>query len=277
MGKELCIVHANCQGEPLLERLNSCPEFRDRYECMLFTNYAREAVPAHALGQCALFLYQHLGSQWDDLASDVLLAQLPNGCRSLCVPNMFFTGYWPTWSGREGFNFRCSYLDELIDKGLPSEDALVLYLRADMAARFDLDEILEASLNKEREREKLTPIKYLDVILNNYRDKRLYNTINHPGSMLMNHAARGVLTELGFDAPDDAVLDALGEPFGEFELPIHPRVAEHFGWEFAGPDTEYNIYGIPMTFARYAANYMMAQEAGVTDFIGFLQGEYREG
>lgn len=272
MTKELCIIHANCQGEPLLERLQACPEFNDRYECILFTNYIRETVPDDMLGRCGLFLYQYLGSQWDNLASAVLLEKIPKTARSLCIPNMFFTGYWPLWTGREGFDFRCSYLDELVDMGLSSEQTVMLYLRADMGTKFDLVKMVSASIERERERQKWTPVNYVDLIVKNYRDQRLYNTVNHPGSLLMNHAAKGVLAELGFDAPDDATLEALGEPFAEFELPIHPKIADHFGWDFAGPETEYTIYGRQMTFARYAANYVTARKANISDFIGFLQG-----
>lgn len=272
MGKELCIVHANCQGEPLIERLMTCSDFSNQYECVLFTNYTREPVPDEVLGKCSLFLHQYLGPKWNELSSENLTGKLPANAKSLCVPNMFFTGYWPTWSGKAGFDYRCTYLDELVDMGLPPEEIVMLYLRADFASKFDLLEIVSASLNRERERQKHTPVKYLDVIIDNYRDVRLYNTVNHPGSLLMNHAAHGVLEHLGFKADEEA-LKAVGEPFPEFEQPINPQVANHFGWYFAGPEVEYNIYGRKMTFARYVANYVMARKAGVTDFIGFLQGD----
>jgi len=90
MDKELCIVHVNCQGPPLIQRLLSCPEFAKRYKCVLFTNYTKDPVPDEMLQQCSLFLYQHLGQDWGDLASEKLLSKLPKSARHLCVPNMFF-------------------------------------------------------------------------------------------------------------------------------------------------------------------------------------------
>jgi hypothetical protein len=118
MGKGRCILHANCQGEPLLERLMASPEFAGGYECVQYTNYTREPVPDDMLARCALFLYQHLGREWDGLASERLVSRLPASTRSLCIPNLFFKGYWPGWSGQGGFNFRCTLLDELIGRGL---------------------------------------------------------------------------------------------------------------------------------------------------------------
>jgi hypothetical protein len=274
MTRELCILHANCQGEPLLKRLETCPAFADRYETRIFTNYVREPVPDELLGRCSLFLYQFLGPEWDGLASETLLAKLPETARSLCIPNMFFKGYWPLWSGRKGFNYRCSHLDEIIDLGLPPEEAVLLFLRQEPGKKYDLDGLLAETLRQERAREAHTPVKYVDLLEANYGKMRLSNTVNHPGPLLMDHAAAGVLQQLGLPAPDPALLEELGDPFPEFEQPINPKVAAHFGWDFGGPDTEYEIYGRKLTFARYAANYVMARTAGITDFIGFLQGQH---
>ena len=273
MTKKPCIVHANCQGDPLLERLRLCPEFADRYECVLITNYTREPVPSDLLSRCSLFLYQHLGPQWKELASASLLEKLPSDARSLCIPNMFFTGYWPTWSGERGFDYRCRHLDELVATSLPIEEIVLLYVHTDMAAKHDLLSMVADTLERERERESHTPIKYLDIISRDYRSEQLFNTVNHPGKRLMNHAATEVLTELGFTVPDETVLDALGEPFPEFEQPINPKVAAHFGWDFAEPDRQYMIYGRRMSFSRWVSNYVFAKRAGVSDFIGFLQGD----
>lgn len=273
MDKKNCILHANCQGAPLLHRLAQCPEFAEQFQCVLITNYTREPVPDDLLSQCDLFLYQHLGPTWNELSSDALLAKLPQTARHLCVPNMFFTGYWPTWTGKLGFDYRCTYLDALIDTNLPPEKIILVYLHTDMSEKFDLLSLVAETLDKERKRESHTPIKYLDIISNEYRSTRLFNTVNHPRKRLMNHVAKGVLAELGFTPPNDATLDALGEPFPEFEQPINPKVADFFGWDFAGQDREYRVYGRPMTFSRWVANYVFAKRAGVTDFIGFLQGD----
>lgn len=273
MGKELCVVHANCQGEPLLDRLRACAGFDARYECVLFTNYVREPVPDEVLAGCSLFLYQHLGPGWDELASDRLLSKLGPNARALCLPNMFFKGYWPLWSGEPGFDYRCAHLEEFISLDLPPEETVMLFLRAEVGRTHDLDALFARSVEVERQREAHTPVKYVDLILEHWRERRLFNTINHPGAMLMNHAANGVLRELGFDPVDGTSLEALGEPFPEFEQPVNPKVAEHHGLAFGGPDQEYFVYGRRLTFARYVANYIIARQAGVTDFIGFLQGD----
>ena len=272
MGKRLCILHANCQGEPLLARLMASREFAAEYKCALFTNYTREPVPAEMLARCSLLLHQHLGDQWGDLASRNLQGRLPATAVSLCIPNMFFMGYWPTWSGRPGFNFRCSHLDELIDLGLSPEETTLLYLHADMAGKHDLRGILERTLEQEEHKQRLTPVGYVDLLKGRFGTRRMFNTVNHPGAGLLDRAARGILDHLGLEAPDEAALAALGDPFPEFEQPIHPGVAAFFGWDFAGQDTVYHVFGREMTFGRYVAHYVVARREGVSDFISFLQG-----
>ncbi|BDQ37481.1 hypothetical protein SYK_18410 [Pseudodesulfovibrio nedwellii] len=275
MNKELCIVHANCQGAPLIERLETCPEFADRYECRLFTNYVREPLPDDIWKNCTLFLYQFLGPNWDELASETLLTKLSDNARSLCIPNMFFTGYWPTWSNKTGFDYRCEHLDTLVALGLPAEETVILALHANIAAKYDLPARLAQTFVQEESREAHTPITYSHIIRESYKDTRLFNTINHPGPMLMNHVAKGVLKELGFTPPNDTILNSLGDPFPECELPINPKVAATLGLSFGGPEQKYEIYGGKMAFARWVTHYISARKANVTDFIGYLQGVHK--
>lgn len=270
MGKDICIIHANCQGEPLLERLMLCPSFAERYECTLVTNYTREPMP-ESITSASLLLYQHLGPQWGELASETVIRRLPANARSLCIPNMFFMGYWPLWYSAPGFNYRDRRLDDLLDMDLPDEETLTLFLRQPIKKYHDLDRLLDETFQHEAEREAHTPIKYLDFIRENWRTRRLFNTINHPGSELMALAAHGVLTELGLEPVPMERLCALPDPFPEFELPVHPLVADHYGLGFAGPDAQYAVYGQTMTFAAYVAHYIDCRRNGITDFISYLR------
>lgn len=250
-----------------MDRLLSCPEFAARYHCRLFTNYVREPIPPGTLENCDLFLYQHLGEKWDEFASASLLRRVSSSAQTLCIPNMFFSGYWPFWSGAPGFNYRDSYLDSLLDAGLSGEEILLLFLRSPLATRFDLASLLEETLAQERSREAHTPIKYVDKIEQDFRTRKLFTTVNHPGPELLNHVASTVLVHLGFAPPD---MTTMPDAYPEFEQPIHPHVAAFHGLDFADATTEYMVYGLPMTFAHYVARYVEARQEGITDFIEYL-------
>ncbi len=270
MDRQLCVLHANCQGEPLAALLRLCPEFAARYEIRLFTNYTREHVPAQVLASCGLFLHQHLGPQWGGLSSEALLAKIPRSAAALCVPNMFFLGYWPLWYNAPGFDFRDRFLDHLLDMGLAKAEILHLYLRTDLARKYDLQGLLDESLEREREREAHTPVKYLDFLLEHFRERMLFNTVNHPGPELMVLAARGVLARLGLTPPPEADMLGSARLFPEFKMPIHPQVAAFLGLTFAGPETPYPVFGRQKTFAQYAENYVDCRLLGIEDFTGYL-------
>ena len=126
---ELCLVHANCQGEALSRLLSSHPPFARCFTIKHYLNYTREAVPPADLSRAKLFLYQKLGAHFGDLASEVLLTYLSPSCQSIQLPNLFFKGYWPFWiSAPERIDFADSVLEWLLDAQLPLNDIVRIYL-----------------------------------------------------------------------------------------------------------------------------------------------------
>jgi hypothetical protein len=93
--KRLCLIHANCQGEPLVDLLGAHPDFSRDFETRHYVNYTRQPVPAEDLARCGLFLYQRLEAHWGGLASDVLLAALPPGTPGCACPTCSSRGIGP--------------------------------------------------------------------------------------------------------------------------------------------------------------------------------------
>lgn len=288
--RSLCLIHANCQGDPLAGLLAAAPQFAERYEIRRYTNYQREHVPPAALSGCALFLYQHMGEKWDDHASARLLAMVNPAARVLRLPNMLFTGYWPFWSNRSAMDFGDSFLDRLVALGLGMAEILHVYLHGNLTAKYDLDAMLRASLAVERDKEQGTrnpaapacghagrdaipPVvaPTVDLVEALWKEERLFATINHPNRRLVLHVAEGVLAALGMDPLPPAVRAGCADPYPEFELPMHPRVAAHHGLSFGGPDATWNVYGRRMTFEDYTRRYVDCRLRGIDNFIGYLQ------
>ncbi len=271
MKKRLAILHANCQGEPLARALQASPEFNAAFTPRVFLNYAREPIPAEALASCGLFLHQHLGPEWGELASDALLRRLPAATPRLCIPNMFFRGPWPLWSGEPGFDYRDKLLDKLLAMGLPRRDILHVYLHTPLAAKFDLSALLAETVRTERARQTRTSVPYLDHVLEHFRERPLFLTVNHPVAELILLAAAGVLAHLGFAPMDPARLGGFTTGYEEFHLPIHPQAAEFYGLAYGRQDTRYPTYGRERNFQEYAAAYVDCRLAGIDDFIGYLR------
>lgn len=269
--KRLAILHANCQGEPLARALLASPEFRRAFAPRVYLNYAREDIPQADLDACGLFLYQHLNPDWGELASDALLGRLPPGCPALCIPNMFFRGPWPLWSGAPGFDYRDMFLDHLLDLGLPEADILHVYLRTPLAAKYDLAALLDQTISLERARQARTPVPYLDFVLEHFRQRPLFLTVNHPTAELLAHAASGILRELALAPAEPGALAAQGTGYEDFFLPVHPQVAAFYGLAYGGAEASYPVYGRERSFFEYAQAYIRCRRAGIDDFIGYLQ------
>ncbi|MBQ7586389.1 MAG: hypothetical protein IJU40_09105, partial [Desulfovibrionaceae bacterium] len=127
---ELCVLHANCQGDVLRKILQDTPSFSQKFHIHLYTNYTKQVLPPKELNQCALFLYQKLDASWGDLASEKLLAQLSPKCQAIQIPNMFFKGYWPFWTNKiTEIDFADTLLEKLWGLGLSTQNILKIYLQ----------------------------------------------------------------------------------------------------------------------------------------------------
>lgn len=270
MTRELCIIHANCQGDPLADLLAGQPDFAARYEVRRYTNYLKERIPPHELTRCALFIYQHLGERWDDLSSQALLRLVPSACRVLQVPNMLFKGYWPFWTNQSSMDFGDSFLDRLAGMGLDRAEMLHVYLHGDLTRKYDLVGMLEKSLAIEEDKERNAVVHTVPLVRSLWQHEKLFATINHPQRRLLLHVADGVLAALGMEGVPADVADAFAVPYTEFELPIHPQVAALHGLPFADAQTRYHVYGKTLTFEDYVRCYIDCRLRGIDSFIGYL-------
>ena len=267
--KRLCILHANCQGEPLAFLLRSSPHFDAAFTLRHVTNYKREPIPEEALAQCALFLFQPLGEQWDELASSRLEEKLPASAISLQVPNMFFKGYWPFWTNAGTMAFGDSFLDYLADQGLSLSEAMRIYLHGKLGAKFDLDAIVAETLERERVKEQRAFVKTVDFVAEHWKNRQLFSSVNHPQPELCLLMADAILERLGLPPVPEAARQACPPCDADFDLPIHPEVGRHFGLPFVSVERTYPVFGKRLTFAQYVLCYLDCRQHG-GDFVAYL-------
>jgi len=270
MQRELCLIHANCQGDALSSLLAATPAFARCFEIRKYTNYLKESIPQQDFDRCRLFLYQHLGDKWNALASDVLLARLhPAACR-IKIPNLLFTGYWPLWTNKSTMNYGDILLDLLVARGYSEAEVLHVYLRGKLTEKYDLNSLLEQNFVRERQKEQGAIISLTDYIKERWRAQQLFFTPNHPGKTLLLALADAVLKNLGMSRVPTVLRTAFTPDYPDFTLPIHPQVGIHFNLPFAEPERLYSIYGRPMSFARYAACYVSCLSRRLGNFEAFL-------
>ncbi|SDF06347.1 WcbI family polysaccharide biosynthesis putative acetyltransferase [Desulfovibrio legallii] len=274
MPPALCLLHTNCQGDALRPLLENTPAFARLFRIRQYVNYTREEIGRVDLRQCALFLYQWLAPKWGALSTEQLLPRLPPACRTLTVPNLFFKGYWPTWTREAPIDFGDSLLESLLAQGLTPTEALALYLRGApplLGDRAALEAAAEASLAREEAKEAAASIRCAPLIRERWREEQLFVTINHPGRELMCHVADSLLRLLGLGGLPPSVRRAYVSPLEDFWLPVHPAVGERLGLPFARRDRRYPIYGQALTHREYTACYLACRSEKAADFLAFLR------
>ncbi len=268
--KKNLIIHANCQGEILLQILQSHPDIAKNFGCRLYTNYIREPVPMADLSQCSVFLYQYLGKNWDNLASDNLLRQLKKDCVALCIPSYYWPICWPLQQHAGHYVLRDKLLEDLWARGLSRKEFVHLATTSSLLKFYDIHQIVDTSLAHEKKKEAKTSFPYLDRILEDHEQQALFYTFNHPGKEIMLFTANEVLERLGYDRLDLNDLPELEPYYTALELPVHPGVAEAFNLSWCGPNSIYNVYGQQVTYAQYAWLYAEYRSSGIRSFVDFM-------
>lgn len=273
MAQALCLLHANCQGDALRPLLENTPAFARRFRIRQYVNYTRQSIAAQDVERCDLFLYQRLAPKWGDLSTEQMLPRLPERCRAIEIPNLFFKGYWPFWSRDERINFADSLLETLLEKVTPHE-AMTLYLRGSAALMGDaasLNRQAEESLAREEAKEAGATIRCAPLLRERWREEQMFITVNHPGRALLFHMADSLLRLLGLGGLPDSTRRAFVHPLEDFWLPVHPAVGRALHLPFADESKRWPIFRSQLTHREYISCYITCRANNMPDFLTFLK------
>lgn len=275
MTRQLCLIHANCQGDDLKRLLEASPGFTERFEIRHLRNYKREALDQGVLDTTAIFLHQYLTGKWGEFSTDEVLARLPPNTCTLCIPNCFFKGYWPFWIDRPDLiQFTDSLIEDLLASGLSDTEILHLYFQAPPGLAGDIEAIAASSLAHEKEKERHTPIKYTHLIEESWRERQLFLTINHPAPALMLPIARDILKLLGLKPFSDQFASHFVSTYDDFWLPIHPVTGERLKLRFADHGRLYPCFGGRLNHRDYTLFYLACRRNGITDLPSALTAHF---
>jgi hypothetical protein len=271
MPRSLCLLVANCQGEALRPLLEATPAFSRRFHVRHVVNYQGQGIPAEELAACRLLLYQRLGDAWGEISGQSLLRRKPPQCEAVEIPTLVFKGYWPFLTTRNGIDFADALLEDLLARGLSTEQAMYVYLRADERITGDVAAVAASSLAREREKEAGSPIGCASLLEERWRREQLFMTVNHPGKALVLHVADALLRHIGLGRLPGSVGRDYVHPHGDLWLPIHPVVGGRLGLPFAGPRRRYAMYGNCLTHRDYVSCYLACRRHGVGEVLTLLR------
>ncbi|HVH79991.1 MAG TPA: WcbI family polysaccharide biosynthesis putative acetyltransferase, partial [Stellaceae bacterium] len=268
MPKRKIVFFGNCQAQALawLCRRFLAPRQDDQILAITAPIKDIEAARKELLGADVIV------EQVFDHALEIDVAVENQGQPIICFPNVYAIFYWPYTNQRHPRNDEIdtaydagpypnemgdSFLNKLIAKGVSADDALEQYLQDDMTAR--ADRLFELNAASQMRRDELTGCAVQQQVQEYFRDEHLFLTSAHPNMRIFSTIAEHALGQLGY--PKNRIADALAaqrvSPFPHHALPIHPRVAGHFGLRFATENMRYPFFEEgDFTFAEYVRRYM---------------------
>ncbi len=237
--KKLCFLHGNCQIYKIGEIVAGEKQFAQKYVVVRTPSIMRlgdrwKHILRGVINQADLFIYQNISleNKWGILySSKYILTALSKETPQICIPNMYFTGYWPQYEkSNKNYLVNSSDLMPYGDKNIKAmfdENAdcdLEMILDENYYSEKTFEENVSSSIKQLRDREVMCDIKISDYIENRYKSVQLFHTINHPTLELYYEFVNRLLKKLG-------ILNACfkGEvlPQNGTEIPIYPSIEKY--------------------------------------------------
>ncbi len=233
---------------PLQEQIATLPP--DTLETAMFcwidnragTPEQRDRLRARLPASCTqrTFLTPHFRTPWPFLAADP---------RARAEPGRYGDARYPQGD-------RLAY--PLASANLPDDVVYLMYEMSVEQEALDLDAQFAKEIRHMRREEAASDIKLAQFIQDNFARKRLFLTPYLPNTPLIRDIAWQMLDrpELHVIAKPEVVaaeLDALLEGFvpWDVELPVHARVARHFGLQWWRPEMTYRWFNNYRTYRQY--------------------------
>ncbi len=266
--KPTLVVSGNCQARVIWQALAESAEVKADYRPVYVRNFRKgdqgEARPED-LRDCALLLEQiaHKAPEMPGKES------LPPHNRLIRYPILWLGSLWPLHSDGPRKASAASRQDDanpygdrlildLLDEGLGSDEAVRRWLETDVPALVDLDRLHEILEQKARLLDTRADVKLGGLVQDGFREQRLFVSRNHFSKAMFQQTLELVFAEIGLPAPELDLAKAL-RGMGDFEVPIHPSVAAHFGLRWWSADMSFAYNGKPLGMEAYLRRYAASQ------------------
>lgn len=264
------LLYGNCQLPFLAKYLVSCELFNQTYviyDKAFINDFSPDYWNEKLLSEIDLFIYQRVSSSYlgEQMSTEYILKRLSPKCETVSIPNSYFQGYFPQHISKRSPYDRFPYGDrnivEAINNSEFSENEIQELVRMlandDYYSSEELEKNTESSLEELARREAGLDVIISDFVKENYKDRYLFYTVNHPTFWVIREVAIRILKLLDFNHTNinSLVIDSLND----LVVPIYPSVIKHLGLNFIDPSHKYPFHistdGLSYTFEEYMFEY----------------------
>lgn len=276
--KKNVLIYGNCQHTHLERMLSLTPEFTKFYNFVKVKDvYCRDKtnLDDETLSKVDLFLYQHVSENFDPyFCTDSIIARLKTGCEKICIPNFWFSGYFPQQTKnpiyRENKKYSIApsgifpYGDRFIIESLKRFDnkkEIFDYLCSDFLTKEEIERNIKESIRelKRREMEFQVDIPSSQYIEECFSRSQLCYTVNHPTREYFLWLIEHILKKIQISTSSVEKINY--SPFTEnhIHIPIYPVVARHLDLKFVNSNAnakQYLFYRNKYSFSDYVEYYI---------------------
>jgi hypothetical protein len=257
----------NCQTELLqraFSRIAPGGQFRSFYHFTELTEAERPQAKAE-LDACDILLIQDI-KNFDDYP---LRDQIPAKTRQIRFPFLWFAAPWPydDFNGLRDTHARSQddpslhtviYYDGALGrlrKLVPDPQArLEAYRVLDVPGLVSPQRVLDFEARRLEAQDQRFGIGIGRFILENFRTKPLFHTVNRPCGPLLAMLLTHLLSELQIALPLPPLPEL--DELAAIQAPIHPKVAEALGMGWVKPDRLYQVDGERRDWEAHARAYI---------------------
>lgn len=265
--KKIVVINANCHGTALKKYLNTSKEFNTRYaiypmEEIQFNTYIDDNLLKHA----DVFIHQDIRKNNKiaySLSDEYIIPKLKEKCQKICIPNFVGLGKMmhQTLIPEKGYATKNQvlmfYRDSQIDQCIETTEIKTIDQLRKIINEFqimlDVKEVVDTfnqGLKKLKDREAKWDINISLFLVENYKNKKMFNDLDHPSNELMKYICDQIAN----------ILDIKTVNFSDFELGVEsfvsPGIKEILGMNFMEEKVE--------SMSRFTAD---EKYIGVDDYL----------
>lgn len=246
--RKVLAFYGNCQITAYNSLLVTSEELLEKYivinmvPVQIMGNYKVHLTEAF-FREIDVFVYQRVrenNKYGREVSTDILAGYLRTDARKICIPNAYFTGYFPQICVDpynidqpeicgKAFSSGDKNVRRMTDEGMTVEEISAIldtdYFYSVREVKANYDETMESL----RQREKDSDVKISDFIEEWFRKRQLFFTENHPTCFLLNEVLKRVFA--CFHENYDFKIER-GFENRRYELFIYPSVAKALNLSF---------------------------------------------
>lgn len=278
-GKEIAIIHGNCQTRLIRMYLEKNRTFQKKYifleipSIFLFEQDQLDIIKYNFLWKrCSLFITQMISDNnifGIDLSTNSIKKALDENCKTVTIPILYFTGYFPQAIKnkvpfrKDIFCWRDTFVDSLFEKGLTIDEIIDTIKNEEFLNEDDIEQNVIQSFNELERRETFLDIRISDYIKQYYKDMQLFYDPYHPCNFLLKELVIRILKflqiqDLTFE--NDQIFDIdIKCNLREGSIPIYPSVVKVLNlkqWEKIAHPSNYRLPGVYFSFEEFIKKYI---------------------